>query len=167
MSPYGYDPTMLAAVNALSSLEDLQAATAATSTLSDNKASLPPKHGCPLLELPYEIRAQILSYILPCTIRSPTKDVIWLRGNTAILSTCCGMYEECKSIVYRNNVFLIDVHFDRIIFNYQWLIATDLSKADYGRNLGPEYSTYQCSHKLVPSQKIDFVSSFSFQNLTP
>lgn len=158
ISLYGYDPAMLAAVNALSSIEPTQSAITTTLEISPDQASLPPKRTCPLLRLPHEIQAQILSFVLPCTIHSPTKDVLWLRGNTAIFSTCRTMYEICKDILYRRSVFLVDVHFNRIIFNYQWLVAPDVSKQNYGRHLGLEYSTQMFGHTLVPSSKMDFVS---------
>ena len=162
INPYGYDPSMLAVVNAVSSQEDQRPAPPPSPAPSSNKASIPPEGRCPILTLPYELRAQIMSYILPYTIFSPAKEVVWLRGHTAALSTCRVIYEECMGIFYGQAEFLIDVHFDRIVFDYQWLVANnDLSKANYDRKLGPEFRITESSHNLIPSRKFDFLSHFS------
>ena len=152
---------MLAVVNAISSQEDQEPVPPPTPVSIYENASIPPRTSCPLLAAPYEVRAQILLYLLPCTIPSPEKHIVWLRGNTSMMLVCRQMYEECRGLMYGRNWFLIDIHYDRLIFNYQWLIVTDVSMANYGRNLGPEYKTEPCCHELIPSRKFDFISHFS------
>lgn len=80
---------------------------------------------CPFLRLPLELRQQIYNYILPTTITIPTKGangVVWQRGFTSILATNHQIHEECAELMYGHSMFVISITYDKIMFQYQWLV---------------------------------------------
>lgn len=98
---------------------------------------------CPLLDLPFEIRVNIYSYLLPATVELAGKGVLWRRGNITILSVNKQIYDEATKIMYGNATFVIDVAWDGITFAYQWLLSTG----------------------LVPKTRLAFPKSFAWRNL--
>ena len=80
------------------------------------------QRGCPFLNLPYELRTQIYSYVLPNTVNLPDRGVIWLRATAAIWAVNRKVYSECIRLMYGNPTFLIDVRYDKVEFLYQWTL---------------------------------------------
>ena len=80
------------------------------------------QRGCPFLNLPYELRAHIYSYVLPKTLYHASRGVIWLRATAAIWVANRQMYNECISLMYGIPTFSIDVRYDKIEFFYQWAL---------------------------------------------
>ncbi|KAI9874679.1 MAG: hypothetical protein M1830_009421 [Pleopsidium flavum] len=79
-----------------------------------------------LLQLPFEIRSHICSYLLPTTVEQNSKGIVWRRGNVAILAVNKQLYEEALKILYGNSTFVVDVDWDAISFKYQWLLPSGL-----------------------------------------
>ena len=84
------------------------------------------KQGCPFLELPYELRTHIYSYILPSTVEYPDRGIVWLRAAAAIWVLNRQLYKECIRLIYGNPTFLIDVRYDKIEFLHQWTLPQKL-----------------------------------------
>lgn len=80
----------------------------------------------PLLELPFEIRSQIYSYLLPTTDSHPSKGLVWRRGTIAILATNSQIYQETSTLLYGHNTFSINIEWDSITFKYQWILPSGL-----------------------------------------
>lgn len=80
----------------------------------------------PFLDLPYELRALIYEFILPSTVVSEGKDVVWLRGNISILSINRMVYDEAIKIMYGKATFAINVVWDCVTFDYKWLLPNGL-----------------------------------------
>lgn len=99
---------------------------------------------CPLLDLPFEIRVNIYSYLLPATAELAGKGVLWRRGNITILLANKQIYDEAIKIMYGNATFVIDVTWDGITFAYQWLLSTG----------------------LVPKTRLAFPTSLAWRNLS-
>ena len=116
ISVYGYDSEILN----ISELEDFL-----HHSEEPHKADLPQtsrQRGCPILNLPYELRTHIYSYILPRTVDLPDRGVVWHRATAAIWATNRQVYQECLRLIYGNPTFLIDVKCDKIEFLYQWTL---------------------------------------------
>lgn len=75
---------------------------------------------CAFLKMPYEVRSQIYSYVLPRTINKHERGVVWCLGTTAILATRRQIYRECISLMYRNCIFSILVYDEQLEFCFQW-----------------------------------------------
>ncbi|KAF2866616.1 hypothetical protein BDV95DRAFT_679922 [Massariosphaeria phaeospora] len=80
---------------------------------------------------------------LPKTDRETGNDVVWLRGNISILAVSRQIHEECADMLYGDNMFVVDVAFDRIQFRYRWRTAS----------------------YLTPNRDILFLEHFSQRNL--
>lgn len=72
-----------------------------------------------ILELPFELRKEILRYLLPTTIQTTSKGVAWLRGHTSVLTVNKRLYLEGIRMIYGDCTFVIDVTWDSITFAYQ------------------------------------------------
>jgi hypothetical protein len=59
--------------------------------------------------------------------REVGNSIVWHRGHTALLATCHQIHDECASIVYGQNTFVIDVTFDKILFRQRWRTASNLT----------------------------------------
>lgn len=79
------------------------------------------QRGSSFLNLPYELRTHIYSYVLPSTTDHPDRGIIWIRATAAIWTTNRQIYEECIRLMYSNPTFLIDVKDRKIQFLYQWI----------------------------------------------
>lgn len=117
ISVYGYHPDMLATFDASLSTKDV---------LKDKENVRDPHRwndqptGCPLLGLPYELRAQIYSYVLPSTSNEPILGITWRRATAPMWATCRKVYHECIDRLYSDCTFDIDVKFDCVIFHHQY-----------------------------------------------
>ncbi|MCJ1387228.1 hypothetical protein MMC18_000068 [Xylographa bjoerkii] len=83
-----------------------------------------------LLALPAELRAQILSHLLPRSLPTPhhpgaspsaSPPPVWLRGTTAILATCRLLHAEGLPFLYSHNTFALDVVWDCCTFAYRYI----------------------------------------------
>ncbi|KAF2738525.1 hypothetical protein EJ04DRAFT_541232 [Polyplosphaeria fusca] len=81
---------------------------------------------------------------LPKTDRETGNEVVWRRGNIAILAANHQVHEECTDMLYGESLFVIDVAFDSIKFRYRWVVP---------------------STNLTPSRSISFLEHFSQRNL--
>ncbi|KAL1642113.1 hypothetical protein SLS58_005704 [Diplodia intermedia] len=101
----------------------------------------------PFLRLPAELRVQIYGYLLPSTARVPYKHdhgLIWLRGCTSLLATNRQISEECLELLYGQNIFVIEVSYNRIDFRFRWLLPAS---------------------GLTPNTSYSFLDHFSQRNL--
>ena len=80
---------------------------------------------CPLLNLPPELRHEILGHILPRTIETALGPV-WLRGHTAILTVNRLLHCEGIRIMYGNSTFVVNVTWNAITIAYKWISSTGL-----------------------------------------
>ncbi|PSN70962.1 hypothetical protein BS50DRAFT_584529 [Corynespora cassiicola Philippines] len=64
---------------------------------------------------------------LPKSDRETGHDIVWKRGNIALLMTCHKIHDECADLLYGDNVFVIDVAFDNIKFRHRWRTANNLT----------------------------------------
>lgn len=114
ISVYGYDPKMIAVSESLyyhyQSEEQPKA----------EQPHISRQKGCPFLKLPYELRTQIYSYVLPSTTDHPIRGVVWIRATAAIWAVNRQVYRECIRLIYGNPTFLIDVRYNKAEFLYQW-----------------------------------------------
>ena len=78
--------------------------------------------GCPFMELPYELRIHIYSYVLPGITEHRFRGIIWTRATAAIWATNRQIHRECVNLIYGNSTFLIDVGYDKVEFLYQWIL---------------------------------------------
>lgn len=120
ISVYGYDSSMLATNSAPTLRERPLSGVPIWHTLRN------PFGKSPLLELPLELRREILSYVLPTTVRTRSRGLAWLRGYTAILATSQLLYAEGVRMLYGGNPFIIDLDYSSITFAYQWLLPNGL-----------------------------------------
>lgn len=121
ISVYGYSQDLLAATNPLAQQQnDMVEEVKSYHKLSEGAIA------CPLLALPFELRVNIYSHVLPTTVELEGKGVLWRRGNVTILSTNKQIYNEAIELMYGNAIFAIDVTWGGITFAYQWLLSTGL-----------------------------------------
>lgn len=116
ISVYGYDTEMLGVPEPVDFCPHSE---------EPPKAEVPrssKQQGCPFLELPYELRTHIYSYILPSTMEYPDRGIVWLRAAAAIWVLNRQLYKECIRLIYGNPTFLIDVRYDKIEFLQQWTL---------------------------------------------
>ena len=66
-----------------------------------------------LLDLPPEVRRQILGLVLPQTYIHRWWGPFWKNGNTALLRTCQQLQAEGTSILYSTNTFVIQISLHR------------------------------------------------------
>ena len=78
---------------------------------------------CPFLELPYELRAQIYSYVLPSTSNVASRGLVWDRG-APIWATNRQIHSECIGPLYGNGTFLVEVGYDYIQFIHKYRLPT-------------------------------------------
>ena len=78
---------------------------------------------CPFLDLPYELRAQIYSYVLPSTSNVANRGLVWDRG-APIWATNRQIHSECIGPLYGNGTFLVEVGYDYIQFIHQYRLPT-------------------------------------------
>jgi hypothetical protein len=79
----------------------------------------------------------------PRSEREAGNEIVWRRGCTSILATCHQIHDECVDMIYGQNMFLIDVAFDKIMFRQRWRTANN----------------------LTPSRSYPFLEHFSQRNL--
>lgn len=115
LSVYGYDPEMLVVSDSLYLHQTREQPKA-------EEPQTPRQRGSPFLNLPYELRAYIYTYVLPSTIDHPDRGVVWLRATAAIWTTNRQIYRECITLMYCNPTFLIDIRYDRVELLYQFLL---------------------------------------------
>lgn len=120
ISVYGYETSMLSR-NEVSKQQEIT-----VPQKSELEAMSQFSRKCMILELPFELRKEILRYLLPATIEIKSKGVAWLRGHTAILMANRRLYAEGVRMMYGESTFVIDVTWDSITFAYQWLLANGL-----------------------------------------
>ena len=114
ISVYGFNPEMLAVSDPLYfHHEPKEGRKAEQPRISRQK-------GCPFLKLPYELRTQICSYVLPSTTDHPIRGIVWIRATAAIWAINRQVYRECIRLMYGNPTFLVDVRYDKVEFLYQW-----------------------------------------------
>jgi len=117
-----------------------------------NKAISRPPPSFQLLALPLEIRQKIYSYLLPATVPRPSTstilqdiftgfqrlsnplqssanltNVIWQRGQTSLLCVSRQLHEECASLLYGSNPFVLFVTYDTITFRFRWILPSSLT----------------------------------------
>ena len=118
ISVYGYDTAMLIGHRSSSNDEARE-----TSELAEPHKL---RVGCtrsPFLELPYELRAKIYSYVLPSTSNVKNRGLVWNRG-PPIWATNRQIHSECIGSLYGNGTFLIEVGYDYIQFIHQYRLPT-------------------------------------------
>lgn len=120
ISVYGYDPDMYK----LAGLDQSKKTCKSTDKWHHQLAE--GSQTSPFLDLPYELRALIYSFILPSTFFSESKDVVWLRGKISILSVNHMIYDEAIKIIYGEATFAINVVWDCVTFDYKWLLPKGL-----------------------------------------
>lgn len=120
ISVYGYDTSMLSETVVINQPETMEP------QKSDLQGFCTSPSTCMILELPFEVRQEILKYMLPATIETRSKGVAWLRGHTAMLTVNKRLYSEGIRMMYGDTIFVIDVTWDSITFAYQWLLANGL-----------------------------------------
>ena len=118
ISVYGYDTGILVAHD-LSSKEKA----CETSELEEPHKLRTGCTRCLFLELPYELRAQIYSYVLPNTSNVTNRGLVWDRG-APIWATNRQIYSECIGPLYGNGTFLVEVGYDHIHFVHQYRLPT-------------------------------------------
>lgn len=112
MSVYGYAAHTLASTDSPYSHQPQESTKAEQPRISRPKS-------CPFLNLPYELRSQIYSYVLLNTTEHPHQGIVWNRATAPIWATNQQIYRECINLMYGNPTFLIDVRYDRVEFLYQ------------------------------------------------
>ena len=118
ISVYGYDTAMLTAHASFSNDEARE-----TSELEEPHKLRVGCTRCPFLELPYELRAQIYSYVLPSTSNATNRGLVWDRG-APIWATNRQIHSECIGHLYGSGTFLIEVGYDYIQFIHQYRLPT-------------------------------------------
>ena len=116
ISVYGYDAEMLAVSDSLCFPHLGEPPKAEQPLILTHR-------GSPFLKLPNELRTQIYKHVLPRTIETPDRGVVWIRATAPIWATNRLVYNECIRLIYGNPIFLIDVRYDRIEFLYQWILS--------------------------------------------
>ena len=119
ISVYGYDPQMLAAVNAQSIVQKVQEQSEEPLEAAISCPVQKIRTECYLLNLPYELRSQIYRYTMPATILTPM-GIVWLRATAPIWATCRIIYRECIGMIYSDCWFDINVTYEKPTFGYQW-----------------------------------------------
>lgn len=138
ISVYGYTRDLLAATNPMVQQQN--------DTVDEMKSYHKLSEGaisCPLLDLPFELRLNIYSYLLPTTVELMEKGALWRRGNITILSANKQIYNEAIEAMYGNAIFAIDVSWDGVIFAYRRLLSSG----------------------LVPKSRLAFPACFAWRNL--
>lgn len=120
ISVYGYNTSMLSETVVSNQQETMEPQKLGLQDLDLSSGR------CMILDLPCEIRQEILNYVLPATVETRSRGVAWLRGYTAILTVNRKLYSEGIHMIYENSIFVIDVTWDSISFAYQWLLANGL-----------------------------------------
>ncbi|KAL9132730.1 MAG: hypothetical protein Q9175_006093 [Cornicularia normoerica] len=115
ISVYGYDSEVLAVSDSLYFHQPEEPPKAEQPQISRQR-------GCPFLQLPYELRTHIYTYVLPSTTDNPDRGVVWIRATAAIWATNRQVYKECIMLMYSSPTFLIDVRYDKVEFLYQWVL---------------------------------------------
>lgn len=52
---------------------------------------------------------------------------LWHRGNTALLAVSKQLHDECATLLYGQNVFVLWVSYDTIQFCFRWVLASGLA----------------------------------------
>jgi hypothetical protein len=52
---------------------------------------------------------------------------LWHRGNTALLAVSKQLHDECATLLYGENVFVLWVSYDTIQFRFRWVLASGLA----------------------------------------
>ena len=113
ISVYGHNPEMLAAQNSLHGEETKEAV--------DAEESHQLRAGCKrclFQELPFELREQIYTNMLPSTSDTP-RGLAWNRA-APIWATNRQIYNECIGPMYGDSTFLVDVGYNYVDFIYQY-----------------------------------------------
>lgn len=167
ISVYGYDPSMLAAIDDYHVKEDcIGEAVPSTSGVgsslvnSPTSSSEPPKTRTPsrygekqsststFLELPTEIRHEILSYVMPRTFYLHPGTDVWYRATSPVWATCRAVYNECMRMLYGDCTFDIVITYGSTIFSQKYVSSRQSYR---GRT-------------LIPGRKLDFPNSISEAN---
>lgn len=152
-SVYGYDNEMLASFDTYGIEEEKEPEEKEPEKKEESSTFTP---SFPLLRLPYELRNQIYSYLMPRTFEKPFSGIVWRRATAPIWATSPKVYNECIRMLYSNCIFVIDVKFDSIRFQYQWLL--DRSSQDA---LGPLVPKSVCKFPdKIPSRNRDSMRKF-------
>lgn len=64
---------------------------------------------CHLLKIPFELRAEIFTYLLPTTINRPMTGTHWIPGTTALLAVSKQIHDEAASLLYGRATFTLEV----------------------------------------------------------
>lgn len=117
-----------------------------TLNLAPRSATLPPRieHNLTFVrQSPSSAGSWKIQKTIPQHEREKGNDIVWQRGNTAVLCLNRQIHEEAADIIYGENTFVIDVTFDKIAFRYRWRTAIG----------------------LTPSRQFDWLEHFSQRNL--
>lgn len=68
-----------------------------------------PDSGSHLLNIPFEIRQQILELLLPYTSIDARYGPVWHEGCTSLLDTCHQLRKESASMIYSSNTFVFKI----------------------------------------------------------
>ena len=162
ISVYGYDPSMLAAIGEYEesideailapgdvgfSLRNMPtySETSETKEIPENKERLTT---CPFLDLPFEIRHEILSYIMPRTFYLHPGTDAWYRAAAPIWATCRSVYDECMRMLYGNCTFNIVITYGSTTFSQRYV---------------SDRQGYR-GRTLIPGRRFDFPESISEAN---
>lgn len=64
---------------------------------------------------------------LPKAERETGNDIVWRRGCTSLLAVNKQIHEEACDMLYGDNVFVVDIAFNAIMFRYRWRTANNLT----------------------------------------
>ncbi|MCJ1397932.1 hypothetical protein MMC11_001128 [Xylographa trunciseda] len=121
ISVYGYDPRMQETFTP-NGTESLPPQSQPPAEAASSPSPPPPRPTSRLLALPPELRAQILTHLLPRSLpaTSPSDAHVWVRGTTAILATCRLLSADGLPLLYSHNTFALDVVWDCCTFAYRY-----------------------------------------------
>ena len=147
ISVYGYDTGMLVAHDS-----SVKEGTFETSELEEPHKLTTGCTRCLFLELPYELRAQIYSYVLPSTSNVTNRGLVWDRG-APIWATNRQIHSECIGPLYGNGTFLVEVGYDYIHFVHQYRLPTSNLIAKrihiFPEKISPRYQILMRRFKII------------------
>lgn len=138
ISVYGYDTSML--VDSPQNINNVNHLTPESTLSNEHRTS----DRCLLLELPAELRAHIFQHVLPHTVYHASKGICWIKGTTTLLAVSRQIHDEAAHIMYSRSTFEINIIWDCIYFDCQWLLPNGL--APCSKLAFPE----RISHQYIP-----------------
>ncbi|KAJ9620255.1 hypothetical protein H2203_008020 [Taxawa tesnikishii (nom. ined.)] len=82
---------------------------------------IPPTHHNLSPEVLQALHAQQKAASSSSTTRAGSRNTIWRRGQTSLLSVSRQVHDECAELLYGEAIFVIFVTYDNITFRFRWL----------------------------------------------